>query len=264
MFSVNDATQVSFLQRSREDGDATPVLPGGEGAWSRFHVRLEALVGSAGGGSRAGGRPPRRPAQGAAIDDLGPSLGAPRRGRGRRSRRSSGCPPRWRSASRRSRCAATALGFHLGDRGRAALEVEVEGRTQRAQTRALRARDRPGRDGAPAVDGGRVPRRGHRRPHRADRPLLDAAGRTDRHGPGLLRAARPRRAAARRRQGRDPRRDPAEARPAHAGGAGDRGDPRRGGPPARARLLLLDPRHGRDDRPQPPGEVGRQRLPARA
>ena len=51
--------------------------------------------------------------------------------------------------------------------------------------------------------------------------------------------------------------------PADARGAGDRRDPRRGGPPARPRLLLLDPRHGRDDRAEPPGEVGRQRLPAR-
>ncbi len=126
-----------------------------------------------------------------------------------------------------------------------------------AQTRALRARDRPGGDRAAAVDGGRVPRRGHRRAHRADRALLGAAGRAHRHGRGVLRAAQARRAAARRRQGGDPRRDPAQARPAHAGGARDRRDPRRGGPPAGARLVLLDPRHGGDDRAQPPGEVGR-------
>ena len=81
---------------------------------------------------------------------------------------------------------------------------------------------------------------------------------------GVLPAHRPRRTAARRRQGRDPRRDPAEARLAHARGASDRRDPRRGGPPPAARLLLLDPRHGRDDRPLPPRALGRRRLPARS
>ena len=68
-------------------------------------------------------------------------------------------------------------------------------------------------------------------------------------------------AAARRGQGRDSRRDPAQAGQADYGGARDRGDPRRGGPPAAARLLLLDPRPGGDDRAQPPREVGRERLP---
>ena len=116
---------------------------------------------------------------------------------------------------------------------------------QRVETSAVGARDRPGRDRAAPVDGGRVPRRGHRRPHRAHRTLLGAAGRTHRDGRRVLRAPAPRRAAARRRQGRDPRRDPAQARTADARGARDRRDARRGGPPARARLLLLDPRHGR-------------------
>ena len=80
---------------------------------------------------------------------------------------------------------------------------------------------------------------------------------------GSARAAQARRAAARRRQGCDPRRDPAEARTAHARGARDRRDARRGGPPPRARLILVDPRPRGDDCSQPPGEVGRQRLPAR-
>ena len=158
---------------------------------------------------------------------------------------------------------ALAVGWGFGERGHGLAGSRSRDQHERAQTRPLRARDRPGRDGPAPVDGGRVPRRGHRRAHRAHRPLLRAAGRTHRHGRGLLRAAAPRRAAARRRQGRDPRRDPAEARPAHAGGARDRRDPRRGGAPPRSRLVLLDPRHGGDDRPQPPGEVGRQRLPAR-
>ncbi len=81
--------------------------------------------------------------------------------------------------------------------------------------------------------------------------------------PDFCRRDRPRRAAARRRQGRDPRRDSLEARLAHRRGARDRRDPRRGGPPPAARLLLLDPRHGRDDRAQPPRALGRRRLPAR-
>ncbi len=82
---------------------------------------------------------------------------------------------------------------------------------ERAQTCALGARDRPGRDRSAPLDGGRVPRRGHRRAHRAHRALLGAAGRAHRHGRGVLRAPAPRRAAARRRQGRDPRRDPARS-----------------------------------------------------
>ena len=65
--------------------------------------------------------------------------------------------------------------------------------------------------------------------------------------PDFCAAAQPRRAAARRRQGGDPRRDPAEARTAHARGARDRRDARRGGAQAAARLVLLDPRDG-DDR----------------
>ena len=83
---------------------------------------------------------------------------------------------------------------------------------ERAAAGALRAGDRAGRDGAAAVDGGRVQGRGHRRAHRADRALLDAAGRAGRDGAGLLRDAQSCGAAARRGQGRDSRRDPAEAR----------------------------------------------------
>ncbi len=49
---------------------------------------------------------------------------------------------------------------------------------------------------------------------------------------------------------------------AHFRGARDRRDARRGGPPPAARLLLLDPRHGRDDRAVPPRALGRRRLPA--
>ena len=134
---------------------------------------------------------------------------------------------------------------------------------ERAETRSLGARDRAGRDRPAPLDGRRVPGRGHGLAHRADRALLGAARRAHRHGREVLRAPETRRAAARRRQGRDPRRDPAQARAADPRGARDRRDPRRGGPQARARLVLVDPRHGGDDRAEPPGEVGRQRLSAR-
>ena len=154
-------------------------------------------------------------------------------------------------------CAAIALGWRFGENGRVGARRRDRAPHERAQTRAVGARDRSGGDRSAPVDGGRVQRRGHRRAHRADRALLGAAGRTHRHGLRVLRAPAPRGAAARRRQGGDPRCDPAEARAADAGGARDRRDPRRGGPPPRARLVLVDPGHGGDDRAEPPGEVGR-------
>jgi len=123
VFSVNNAIRVSSLQRSREDARTAQGLL----------ARAGALV------ARPGGSEPQRP-----------RAGGPRR-------------PQRRSTGTRSAlwlllwaalvaaavvvaaasgvslivagcigvlaCAAVALGFHLGDRGRAALEREVEGRT---------------------------------------------------------------------------------------------------------------------------------------
>ena len=156
----------------------------------------------------------------------------------------------------RSPCAGL-LGWRVGapPRGAAAGDRRP---LRRAAPGAHRARDRAVGDRAAPVDGGRVPRRGHRRAHRADRALLDAA----------RRAGRPRRASCCERLGyAAPLHDVGKVAipdaillkpgPLTRRGARDRGDPRRGGPPAAAGLLLLDPRHGRDDRAEPPREVGR-------
>ena len=84
---------------------------------------------------------------------------------------------------------------------------------------------------------------------------------------GLLRprrrADRPRRAAARHRQDRDPGLDPAQARAADRGGVRGRQDPR-GARRAGAGGRRVGPvRGGRVDRPPPPRALGRRRLPAR-
>ena len=158
---------------------------------------------------------------------------------------------------------AGVLGWRAGEELRRTLQRQIDEPLDRAAPRAYRARDRPGRDRPAPLDGGRVPRRGHR-------ATSSASGASRRCWPstsawaGLLRTLGHAAPAARRRQGRDSRRDSAEAGAADRRGARDRRDPHRGGLPAAARLLLLDPRHGRHDRAQPPREVGRQRLPARA
>ena len=81
---------------------------------------------------------------------------------------------------------ASRLAGLLGRRaGRAAARGAAAGDRRplrRAAQGAGRAGDRPGGDRAEAVDGGRVPGRGHGRAHRADRALLDAAGRAGRDG----------------------------------------------------------------------------------
>ena len=214
--------------------------------------------------SPAGGRPSpwlrrsRHPAVGAAA------VGAARRGGGRRSGPGGGIPARGRLRGRaRVR----------GDRARLALRRARQGGArrrdraphQRAETRAVGARDRAGRDRAAAVDGGRVQRRGHRRAHRADRALLGAAGRTHRHGRGLLRDGSSH-AAPLHDVGKVAIPDaillkPGPLTPEERAIVETHAEE---GHRLRARLVLLDPRHGGDDRAEPPGEVGRNRLPARA
>ena len=181
-FSVNGAIQASLLQRPAQAG-ADADGPG-RGPFARTGALMRSLAGAGASAAvigRSGARTRRRRALGAlpwALLGVAAVLGALLAGA---SALVVGCLVVLA-------CAATALGWQLGERDRVALEDEIEHRTTELETRALRARDRPGRDRSAPVDGGRVPRRGHRRAHRADRALLGAAGRTHRHGRRVLRA----------------------------------------------------------------------------
>ena len=264
---MHDALQVSLLQRPPRAAHRRPASA--QGVAGSAHAGSACRERRAIAPARGGGRGPRGRRDGSerrALAPAGPArLGAARRGA------PSSPPPS--SASRRAiaiclaalvLAAAGAGLLRSATADRAALENEIDGRTselKRALSELEIAQAETVRRLSMAVEfrdedtGAHIERIGRFSTLLAEHIGMDVR---------LLRAPRPRRAAARRRQGRDPRRDPAEAGPAHRRGARDRRDARRGGPPARARLLLLDPRHGRHDRAEPPGEVGRKRLPARA
>ena len=139
---------------------------------------------------------------------------------------------------------------------------------QRA-ARGARARAHQGAVGDP--DRGRAaPRRGDglarrrdRPAHRAHRLLLRAPRPGGRHEARRGGAAAPRQRPPRRGQGRHPRRDPLQARPAERRGVGDDEGPHhdRGEHPGRVRLRARPAL--RDDRAHAPRALGRQRLPAR-
>jgi HD-GYP domain-containing protein (c-di-GMP phosphodiesterase class II)/methylmalonyl-CoA mutase cobalamin-binding subunit len=130
--SVNNAIPVSLLQRPREDGEASARPQPGERSTP---TRMRALVARlARTQVKAGGPAPGR--------RRGPGSGP----RGRRSALSllawlvlgaaavtaaalSGVSATVAGCLVALGCAATALGFHLGDRGRAALVDEIDGRT---------------------------------------------------------------------------------------------------------------------------------------
>ncbi len=82
--------------------------------------------------------------------------------------------------------AATAFGWRVGEHRREALEQEIESRSSELTQAFTELEIAQAETVRQAVDGGRVQRRGHRRAHRADRALLDAAGRAGWHGDGLL------------------------------------------------------------------------------
>ena len=118
-----------------------------------------------------------------------------------------------------------------------------------------------GGDGAAPVTRGRVPRRGDRRPHRADERLLRDAGRQARRRRGVDPHREP---DARRGQGGAPGPHPPAPRRAHPGRAPRDGASHRDRAPDPVGLRQRAARAGRDDRAHAPREVGRLRISARA
>jgi hypothetical protein len=120
-----------------------------------------------------------------------------------------------------------------------------------------------GRHGAGAVGGHRGALARDRQPRPSRGGVCAAAGRPLRARRGDLAAAVPGRAPARRRQDRDSRRDPQQARRAHRAGGGDHALPRRGRAAAVRRARFADPEGRRDRRRRAPRALGRPGLSAR-
>ena len=132
-----------------------------------------------------------------------------------------------------------------------------------AESLRARAPPCPGRDDPQARGRSRVPRCGDRPPHRAD--VADVRADRAAAGPrrGALPAAARRQPAARHRQDRHPRRDPAQAGSLHRPGAAHDATPCRDRPPAPERLVVGGSRAGGDDCARPPRALGRKRLSLR-
>jgi HD-GYP domain-containing protein (c-di-GMP phosphodiesterase class II)/methylmalonyl-CoA mutase cobalamin-binding subunit len=132
---VNGATQVSFLKGSGDDGAASAHPAQDEPATQGFRTGLRALVHRLGavdpghGGRPSGrGRPPARHPKGrrsplALVPWI--LLGAA----AVTAAALVGVSATVVACMAALACAAIALGFHLGDRGRAVLEEEIDGRT---------------------------------------------------------------------------------------------------------------------------------------
>ncbi len=147
---MNGAIQASFLRQPAESG----AEPEGPRARRFASTRIGALMRRASGEEqRPGRRPPRRPARRRrgplgvlpyALLTVAAVVGALLAGA---SLLIAGCIVVLAVA-------AIALGWRFGERGRVALEDEIEHRTSELKRALSEARDRAGRDGSAAVDGG--------------------------------------------------------------------------------------------------------------
>ena len=205
---------------------------------------------------------PRRPRLAAGVGAR--SLGGLLRGRDRRRVRPrdgprAGRAPAWRAPSGSSPASPRATGSRAASGDASAARTSVLEGMVRARTAELRETQLE--IVQPARAGGRVARRRHRPPHRADEPHVRGARAGGRHERGRGRGAPARQRAARRGQDRHPRRRPPEAgaarrrrdrddAPAHGH---RRVDPRR-------LVVAADPTR-RGDRADASRALGRNRLP---